>query len=363
MTANQVGGEKDMGDTKPLRMAVVGTLPPPVCGTTVSLALLIESLRNRHDVELRIVNTSRIRGHGVTGVFRFLAVAWQLAKTFRSSDVVSLHLNPYAVAILGPLALAYRACFATPVMLRLFGGQDFTEIGGISGRLFLRVAKRVDLYLCQTRGLMESARANGITQVGWYPTNRPLPDAPAEVRDRRICRKFVVIGWVNRAKGIPEILHAAERFDDSIRVDVYGPFAEGLSERDFELSKRTRYCGMIAPGHAVDVLRRYDALLFPTHWIGEGYPGVVIEAYHAGIPVITTCWRSIPEIVDASSGILIEPRDVDALHAAMKMVIEDDQLYRQLAAGAARKSVEFSTEKWTEQLVNYCREIMPAENH
>ncbi len=36
------------------------------------------------------------------------------------------------------------------------------------------------------------------------------------------------------------------------------------------------------------MLQHYDMLLFPTHWIGEGYPGIIIEAYHAGIPVITT---------------------------------------------------------------------------
>jgi len=105
-------------------------------------------------------------------------------------------------------------------------------------------------------------------------------------------------------------------------------------------------------------MRDYDALLFPTYWQGEGIPGVVLEAFQAGLPVITTDWRSIPELVDDSCGILVPPRDVDALEAAMQQLVSDSELYQQLSGGALRKASEFSAERWTAEFVRYCRSLL-----
>ena len=85
---------------------------------------------------------------------------------------------------------------------------------------------------------------------------------------------------------------------------------------------------------------------------------MVIEAYAAGLPVITTNWRAIPEIVDETSGILIEPKDSVQLLEAMKKLIEDSDLYQSLRDGVRRKRGLFSSEIWTERFVEYCRSVV-----
>ncbi|MDC0505936.1 glycosyltransferase, partial [Amylibacter sp.] len=58
----------------------------------------------------------------------------------------------------------------------------------------------------------------------------------------------------------------------------------------------------------------YDFLVLPTTWHGEGYPGVIIEAFSIGLPVIATNFRAIPDLVkDNYNGFLVEQNNIDNL--------------------------------------------------
>jgi glycosyltransferase involved in cell wall biosynthesis len=62
----------------------------------------------------------------------------------------------------------------------------------------------------------------------------------------------------------------------------------------------------LEPAEVVPTLRNYDALIFPSYYQGEGHPGVLVEAMMAGLPIITTQFRSIPELVqDGVNGLLM----------------------------------------------------------
>jgi glycosyltransferase involved in cell wall biosynthesis len=102
---------------------------------------------------------------------------------------------------------------------------------------------------------------------------------------------------------------------------------------------------------------QYDAFVLPTKATTEGYPGVVLEAYAAGLPVIATTCGAIPEIVDETSGILLDPGDVDGLEGAMKRLVEDPQLYVRLCEGTRERTAQFSAAHWAEEFVACCREV------
>ena len=65
---------------------------------------------------------------------------------------------------------------------------------------------------------------------------------------------------------------------------------------------------------AIEVLAHYDCMLFPTHYDGEGFPGVILEAYMAGIPVIASRWKFNDEFVfDGRTGYLHTEKSKDDL--------------------------------------------------
>ncbi len=339
-----------------MRILIVGTLPPPICGTTVSLQHLLRDLE-RHNVSVAVINTGGIRGMRLIGCWRLCLVLMRLMRQSCKNDVVTLHLNPYAVPLLGIVAYAGCRLAKTRLLIRLFGGACFSEFHGIQGWLMRWVISHCDYYLAQTRAQVDSARALGIAHVRWYPTSRPqLLKMPVM---RETCQRFVYVGWVCESKGIPEILGAGRGLAaEGIQVDVYGPFRDGVTEADFSGQHIVRYRGVIPAGKATETIAQYDALLLPTHWEGEGYPGVILEAYQAGLPVIATRWRTIPEIVDDTSGILISPSSADELSAAIKALASNNELYAQLQHGAREKARSFSTTTWTDDFVECCHDLV-----
>jgi glycosyltransferase involved in cell wall biosynthesis len=183
---------------------------------------------------------------------------------------------------------------------------------------------------------------------------------PAEPAPPRPARRFVYVGHVKTTKGLREILTAAEKLPaQDCTVDVYGPFSDGFSEREFEGNTRVTYHGVLTPDQVIPTLRRYDVVLLPTYHFGEGYPGVVLVAYAAGLPVIASRWRSIPEIVEEGvSGLLVEPRDADDLARAMNRLCEDPECLRVLIQGACALAQRFRSELWTDEFIWICRQVL-----
>ncbi len=342
---------------RPVSVLIVGTLPPPLGGAGVSLKLLVDALLQRQDISVRLVNTSGVRGNPLTGPFRFLAVVWRIFTHARRVEVVSLQAAPTGLPLIGPFVQAAARLWGKPLLVRKFGGIDYLDFKGWRGWLARRVVRGADLYLAQTKELVDSALRDGMRRVEWFPTSRPMDDAGADDATHQTCRRFVFLGLVRPMKGIPELIEAAERFGDDVSVDVYGPCMEGVTEQTFAELKRVHYRGVVPPGEGVRVLRNYDALVLPSYWPGEGYPGIIVEAYAAGLPVVTTRWRTIPEIVDDSCGRLVEPKDADALHRAMKELVDDNALYARLRKGAIAKRSFFDARTWTQKFVEHCRKL------
>lgn len=78
--------------------------------------------------------------------------------------------------------------------------------------------------------------------------------------------------------------------------------------------------------------RRARVVVFPTLHEGFGLP--VVEALSYGVPVITSDFGSTKEIGEGAGALLVDPEDVWALAAAIKDVLEDDELHARLVSEA-----------------------------
>jgi GalNAc-alpha-(1->4)-GalNAc-alpha-(1->3)-diNAcBac-PP-undecaprenol alpha-1,4-N-acetyl-D-galactosaminyltransferase len=107
--------------------------------------------------------------------------------------------------------------------------------------------------------------------------------------------------------------------------------------RSLNLSDRVKLPGRISQPRPV--LER--CRLFVLSSRQEGFSNALTEAQSAGLPVVSfDCKYGPGEIISHNwSGILVSPGDVDALAAAMRMLIEDQETCRRLAENA-RSSVE-----------------------
>ena len=79
--------------------------------------------------------------------------------------------------------------------------------------------------------------------------------------------------------------------------------------------------------------------VYPSYFEGFGLP--ILEAMQCGASVIAGNRTSIPELV-ADAGLLFDPFDANALVAALKRTIDDDQYRAALRAKGLKRAGEFS---------------------
>lgn len=345
---------------KVLKILVIGPLPPPFVGTTISCQHLIDFLESREDVELRMLNTRGVRGEGLKGVLRFFLLLWRIVAYARQSDVITLHCSTTALHVMGCTALFASRVTRKPLVIRKFAGDDHRVTLGRFGRNAAEFALRhSEVYLAQTKQLVEQAQGRGITHVEWFPTSRPAPESIQESPSRSLsCRRFVYIGRVCEAKGMRFLAEAAGRLPSDVVIDLYGPWHDDLEHDVFDGCGNITYCGVLQPDEIIPTMRKYDASVLPTHYRGEGYPGAILESYFAGLPVIATRWQAIPEIVDDSVGILVEPKDADDLERAITRLVQDNALFQRLRANTRTKAKLFSAEHWGDHFVRVCKDLV-----
>jgi glycosyltransferase involved in cell wall biosynthesis len=99
-------------------------------------------------------------------------------------------------------------------------------------------------------------------------------------------------------------------------------------------------------GHRDDVPRILAAsdVVVDASWAGLGLTGSLREALACGRPVVGTDLAGMPELIeDGRTGLLVPPRDPDALAAALVKLAQDDAWRRELGrAGRTRVEAKFS---------------------
>lgn len=141
--------------------------------------------------------------------------------------------------------------------------------------------------------------------------NRPLPRTGFSGHGPF---RLVFMSRIVKEKGVDTVFSILEQLNrdepGSVMVDFYGP-VDPAYRSDFQkyLSGSTlcSYKGLLKPSDIVNVLHGYDLMVLPTFYPGEGFPGAVVEAYLAGIPVAISRWRFNAEYVsDGKSGFVVD---------------------------------------------------------
>lgn len=155
------------------------------------------------------------------------------------------------------------------------------------------------------------------------------------------------VGWVIPTKGVLELVQAAVALADRVpfELEIIGPHDPAYLKRILDVGapfgERLLVREEIPHDQVLVVLRDTDVLVLPSYT--EGFPNVVIEAMAFGKPVIGTDVGAIREILEegefAPCGIVIPPKDIQALEDALARLLLDPQL-RKSMGDTARAKVE-----------------------
>jgi glycosyltransferase involved in cell wall biosynthesis len=101
-----------------------------------------------------------------------------------------------------------------------------------------------------------------------------------------------------------------------------------------------------------DILQFYQSAdIFTIASFAEGVPVVLMEAMMMGIPCVTTHITGIPELIGQGEGLLVAPSDEEGLAEAIRKLMDDENLYKQIAqAGHDSVMARYELSKNTERL-------------
>jgi glycosyltransferase involved in cell wall biosynthesis len=338
-------------------------------GDTRHFATLAADLSASDAFRVKVINTSRGLQHSnpLRNALVALRVLLRVALALPKVDVLSYHASDRGMLLFGPLLHLLARLAGKPILLRLFGGSfgDYFGSRGALGRLIIRKGVlSADVVLLQTRRLIGQLEQHGTARLVWFSTYvRSVSPPPAqdkvEPEGERICRRFVYLGHLWRTKGLETLLESAPQLPQHCHIDIFGPPDEYSGELiNARGAGRVRYGGFLTHEQVDRKLWEYDCLVLPTFHPGEGYPGVIAEAFAHALPVITTRWMAIPEMVDESCGMLVEPGDTPAFVAAIARLHADPAQWRRLKLGAQQRAGDFDHAQWATRFEELCAALV-----
>ncbi len=174
-----------------------------------------------------------------------------------------------------------------------------------------RIVARVNTFevnWVESRDLVDQLRILGVTNAEFMPNFKQItPVMTEELSQPRVPpRRMCTFSRVLEKKGILDAIGAVKKLSErdglgSWELDIYGPVDSEFETQLHEAIDTIQYIsyrGSVAPEDSVDTLISYWALLFPTKWQLEGFPGTVVDALAAGVPIVSSRWRYYTEMLE-----------------------------------------------------------------
>ena len=213
--------------------------------------------------------------------------------------------------------------------------------------------KKFDGIYVETNTMKQALVAQGFKNIIVMPNCKELtPISISELAyQNEAPYRLCTFSRVMKEKGIEDAIDAVKsinlEFGKTIySLDIYGQVDPSQNEwfdnLKTELPDYIKYCGLVPFDKSVEVLKNYFALLFPTRFYTEGIPGTIIDAYAAGIPVISSKWQSFNDIVDDHvTGIGYEFNNIEDLKQKLLDIENCTEGVNVLKLNCLRKSKQY----------------------
>jgi glycosyltransferase involved in cell wall biosynthesis len=123
---------------------------------------------------------------------------------------------------------------------------------------------------------------------------------------------------------------AARRIPIQLTLITAGNFVNDEEKAEFDLLRKDPvaaakvvHAGFVSGERKIQLLREADLFLFPTQYLGENQPVNLIEAMAFGLPIVTTRWRSLPEMLPPNYPGLSTGQDPDEIAATIIQVLAE----------------------------------------
>lgn len=258
--------------------------------------------------------------------------------------------------------------------LKIFQDKQVFQIaiGGQSNFRFVQSSKwyrkkvgELDAIFVEIASMVDDYKTVGLDNVFYLPNCKKVQIDEKVVNNPSLGApyRFCTYSRVTPEKGIAEAIEVVEKLNKKhngnyCTLDIYGTFLqedkawfEKLMEK---ASSSIRYNGRIDRKDSIEVLSKYDLMLFPTKHSGEGVPGGMIDCYEAGLPIVTCNTSYMNRIIhNEKTGFVYEGDSSDGLENAILQYTEgfESSKKRELRVNCQEEARRYDTDSVITSLI------------
>ncbi len=188
-----------------------------------------------------------------------------------------------------------------------------------------------------------------------------VPPIPRYIDNKR---NILFLGRQEKRKGLPYLLEAYARLKrerPDIRLIVVGPDGgmRAACERYIRLQQLEDvvFTGFVPYEELPRYYKTADVYCAPNTG-HESFGIVLLEAMAAGTPIVASDIGGFPEVLeDGGEGLLVPPRDADALAAAVDRLLSDAALREQMGRAGTLRAERYAWEHVSAQVLDYYRTV------
>lgn len=359
-----------------MKVLLLSPLPPPVGGiASWTVNILRYYSDNANDLTELFHQNTAMRHRGITkkgifnrlfsGLIDSLRVLCGFFISFFKFKPDIIHVTSSAsLAIYKDIVIAVLAkLFRVPMVIHYHFGR-FPEI--INNNNWEWKISKIVTSLCTATIVLDdksyaSLKENGVKNV--YIVSNPIsteieqfilkyPGFSNTATGSKV--NIIFVGHIVISKGIFELVKACAKLNTIDELTLIGPCEEDTKQNLLEIAKNSNFLlsftGVINKESVLKKMREASFLVLPSYT--EGFPNVLLEAMAMKCPIIATDVGAISDMLDVNTpnpaGLVIEPKNVQALIEAMSKIMSDNSLSETLKENAFFKV----NEKYT--LKNVC---------
>lgn len=208
----------------------------------------------------------------------------------------------------------------------------------------------------QGQSMTDSLAESGLNNSVYVPNSKLITHYGEKPLKKDETMHFVFLSRIEEYKGCTDIIKSVDALNQMGYKGKFDVVFYGKDSSDATYAKQFKamvdahdeveFKGLLnlRDTSNYDELAKYDVMLFPTYWHGEGFPGIVIDAYISSLPIIASDWNLNKDVIeDGVTGWIIPTHDVDALTERMKFVIDHPEEVQRMSIVCRERAAQYDS--------------------
>ena len=298
-----------------------------------------------------------------------ISIVWKLRRILVNKEIDILHNFGFRPEIYGGLAGRLAKCKGILATILHNPTQDIPlDYGFIVGSI-MNFLRRVFAFFCEDilvaisedakKGLLYLHFPESKIKVIYSGINEEILKRRSLDKEQLLKKfgiqpnNFIVgtLAVLKPRKGISTLINAAKVIVQNCSNVKFliigkGPLKKELENQIKSLNLQNHVIFYDYVENLVDAYKVFNLLVLPS--LTEGFPAVLLEAMAFGMPVVATRVGGVPEAIeDGVSGILIPPKNPEALAGAIIKIYKNPEIVSEMVKNARSRFEKYFTAETT----------------